>query len=109
MSTLHQSTNFKKIDDIDAITQMTIFGYVRQQSVSLNLMMNIPDLIIFIIMHYFYDIEHFTVCSVDLELDEDTNIITNTEHGVHTAYGNIDISIYNNSIYKWTFKIIRNK
>ena len=102
--------NFEKIEKVDDDVKILVFGFIRQQMVLLDLdHITIPDLIIFIIMHYFFNPECFTILSPHLSLDKDTNTLKNNEVGVHTAYGSIDIDGKSERLYQWTFKILMNE
>ena len=100
------SFDLAEIKQIDTNIVFIVFGYVREQQENHSVYC-IPDLISFIILHYFYECpEYFNVYPSEIEEDRATNTILNKSKGDHCAYGNVDIKSSDIAmIYEWTFKL----
>ena len=88
-----------------------VFGFVREsQNIfpSNNAYFNIPTLISYVILYYYYMAEFFTEHGDDIELNEDSDTMTLVSgDSAQTAFGNILINCKSDIIYEWTMKIER--
>ena len=65
----------------------------------------VPSVILHLCMIYYMTTEHF-ILHDSISLNDEKTIIKATKQGFKTIYGNIKISNYYPTIYKWCFKII---
>ena len=98
------------VKNIDQVTKDIVFGYIRQCEINLlpnnNTFFNISSLIKFICIIYYWRQEYFTSHGSCSKLNDEKDIVTNTEYKTNTVYGNININNKISCIYLWTFKII---
>ena len=75
-----------------------------------NLSLNVPDLITFICLFYYYQFEYFTLHGPRIQLNAQNNIATVIDEefdDTHTVYGNIAIDCNEKVICEWKIKILK--
>ena len=113
--------DFNKIKMIDIRTKTLLFGYIHEAHSLLDTNKNIPDLITYICLSYYYIAEFFTKFGDSIEYDIETCTVTNVSSELRspaTAYGNIALTTYGKTmlfkqkltynLYIWKIKVIRN-
>ena len=84
-----------------------VFGYIRQKEAQL-LLRNIPSMIAYLCLQFYFHGEYFEKCSDDLEISPDKKTVTKIQNGLtwnNLAYGKVWINSISNCIAKWKFKI----
>eukprot|EP01084_Bolivina_argentea_P231709 390670_1 len=104
---------FSTTDQIstDQISTNLVFGYIRTQFNKLFAKReNIPPIINWICLQYFWEREYFTSHHPGLKLNETNDIVTCnfplSTSRVFTIFGNILIGFDNNTLYEWKIKIL---
>ena len=102
----------KTVNQTDEFSQKVIFDYIRQVE-RINLFCNVPIIIQFICLLYYYIPEFFTKYNESrIKLDDSKKImsyywyIDTTTTSPNTVYGNIQINNNYHSKYIWTIKIL---
>ena len=104
------STVFKKLNTIDTRIKDSVFGYVRSMESKLCLD-NIPALISYITLNYYYHNEYFAKFGKQVKLSNNNMTVTKFEqlkkrqYFSNTTYGNIWIDSNIPQIATWTLKM----
>ena len=108
MSTL----NFDKLKHIEQSQKDIVYGYIHEVQLLLpndDSFYNIPSLVIFTCLAYYYPDEYFTKYNENIEINDKKDTICSSDDDVTgtTAYGNIDIIGTKYFQYEWEFEIIK--
>ena len=103
----------EKLKLVDSRTKHLVFGFIRiAQSKLLNenkikIFLNIPPLISYICLLYYFIGDYFDVLGDSIELSKDKTVITKTESSgwSNSNYGKICIDSQSNAIFKWYLKL----
>ena len=100
--------SFSQLKNAPDHTKHLIFGYVRQCETEQS--MNVPVMISYLIIMYYWIQEQFTVHGDNIKLDKTKKIATRftiKRNQYNTVYGNhvIDTNDESVSCYKWTFQV----
>ena len=98
----------KQVKSIKKETQFTVFGYVRQNENKMALFCNIPSMICYLCLSYYYHGEYFEKAGDDLQISNDKMTITKVSNKVNwlnTAYGKTWIDSNIDQIAEWKFKM----
>ena len=110
--------NSKWMESLPLESRDCVSGYIKSAQILLptdNAYYNIPSLVAYLVLYYFYIAEYFTAKGTDIELEDDGSIAVRSKNGTslaQTVYGNILINCdktadYNYcSIYKWKLQIV---
>ena len=99
------SFDYRKLNSIDNRTKDSVFGYIRLMERELSFD-NIPDLISFLILLYYYHNEYFAKYGEQVKVSNDNMIITNLiQYPRCTVYGNTWIDTNIPQIAIWKLKI----
>ena len=103
--------DFEIIKSIPQSIKDIIFGYLRNNQQILfksknNPYYNIPQLVAFIILSFYQNVEYFSEHGQSIKLNKKTNTISHEGKEYGTAYGNININGEINALYIWTIKIL---
>ena len=101
------STIFQKLNSIDNKIKYSVFGYIRwwQTQKSLD---NIPALISYLVLNYYYHNEYFAKCGTRVKLSNNNMTVAKYEtvgDGYNTTYGNTWIDSNIPQIAKWRLKL----
>ena len=86
------------------------FGYTRQSEKEYDIP-NLPKVVIYLVLGYFFHGEYFEKCGDDLQISDDKMTVKRTtlprrlRRFWNTAYGKLWIPLDSNKVTKWTFKI----
>ena len=98
----------KKLKQIDNRFKYAVFGYVRSMEPQLS-HYNVPVLISYICLSYYYHNEYFAKKGDNVELSNNNMTVNKLNVGWNnTTYGNIWIESDIDQIAKWTFKLSSN-
>eukprot|EP01084_Bolivina_argentea_P088147 159148_1 len=99
--------NYDKLKNIDNETKYLVFGFLRISSDLLEL--NMPDLITFTCLSFYYISEYFAKAGTNVEISCNETKIEKicSGHWGNISYGNIKITSHSKGIYKWYLKIIK--
>eukprot|EP01084_Bolivina_argentea_P037159 68702_1 len=100
------ATTLKQLKQINDHTKRSVFGYVREIQEKLSLP-NIPILISYLCLSYYYHNEYFSKSGHQIEISNDKmsiKKITGDCNYKNTTYCNTWIQSTSNKIAKWTFK-----
>ena len=97
-----------QVKKADNRIKLIIFGYSRRSATELSI--QIPQMIQYLFILYYWIQEKFTDYGDYLKLDDSSNIVTNiskniTEYDWNTIYGNHVINVDDTSISEYTWKI----
>ena len=114
-SSLRKSLRFafnKAKNEIPSSFKSLVNGYIRDQQNKLLLGQNIPSVIMYICILYYYDGEYFTQSNEDLSISKDKRTVTKIKNNLYRpwknrAIGNIWVGSMSNKIVKWKFIINR--
>ena len=106
-------TSFQKLlKMVDYRSKDCVFGYIRQ-SCDKSKATQIPMMIQYCCLKYYFVYEYFTKGGVNLKFSDDKQSVTSIAENrwtfkCHAAFGNIIIDTSNKCIikYKWTIKIL---
>ena len=99
---------FKQLKSIKKDTRFTVFGYVRQNENKLSLYCNIPSMISYLCLSYYYHGEYFEKAGHDIQISNDKMTVTKVTQECNwdnAAYGKTWIDSSIDQIVKWKFKI----
>eukprot|EP01084_Bolivina_argentea_P037160 68703_1 len=100
------ATTLKQLKQINDHTKRSVFGYVREIQEKLSLP-NIPILISYLCLSYYYHNEYFTKSCDEIEISNDRMSIKKIKGDLsyaNTTYCNTWIQSTSNKIAKWTLK-----
>eukprot|EP01084_Bolivina_argentea_P107699 192546_1 len=99
--------DYDKLKNIENETKYLVFGFLRISSDLLDL--NMPDLIIFTCLSFYYISEYFAKPGTNIEISCDGAKITKicSGHWENVTYGNKEITSRSKGIYKWYLKMIK--
>ena len=112
-----------KLNEIDQRSKLIVYGFLRNMYQKTSptkhkLHNNVPELVYYICICYYYIPEYFTKHGSNLHLNTEQNLVVysstihddnNYKNDMNTVYGNIEISYDSNSDineYIWIFEII---
>ena len=98
----------KRLKSIKQDTKLTVFGYVRQNENKLSLFCNVPAMVSYLCLSYFFHGEYFEQAGDDIQISNDKMTITkisNTNDWYNTSYGKKWIDSAIPQIVEWKFKI----
>ena len=101
----------KHLKSIKQDIRFTVFGYVRQNEDKLTLFCNVPSMICYLCLSYYYHGECFEKAGDDLKISNDKTTVEKVANGMfdvnfrNTSYGKTWIDSSINQIVEWKFKI----
>ena len=100
---------WKQLKSIEQETQLTVFGYIRQNQNKLSLFCNVPDGISYLCLSYYYfHGEYFEKAGNDIQISNDemtvAKVVDHTDWN-NTSYGKRWIDSAIPQIIEWKFKI----
>eukprot|EP01084_Bolivina_argentea_P037165 68717_1 len=112
------SHSLNHLKSINTDIKYTVFGYIRECETKLCLHTNIPIMVSYICLSYYFHGEYFDKCSNDIVISNSTNTITkkeghNSNNSINnivsawcnTTYGKLWIESDIDQIAKWTLKL----
>ena len=103
------STLLKQLKSIKQDTKLTVFGYVRQNENNLSLFCNVPSMISYLCLSYYFHGEYFEKGGDDIQISDDKMTITKKtstqKNWNNTSYGKTWIDSSIPQIVEWKFKI----
>ena len=106
MDSLLPTVNLDEVDK-DLITKHLVYGYIH----GMQKILNIPDIIIFICLCFYYQREYFSIIDDMVEiqdiLENKRKIIKKQSGWNSTAFGFVQIDSLSNHIYEWEIKLIK--
>ena len=104
------NVNFDRIKDIEQTQKDIVYGFIRGAQQLLpneeNSYYNIPSLVIFTCLAYYYNTEYFSKYGEAIELNDEKDTISNETWSGYTAYGQIDIFDGECAKFEWEFYVI---
>ena len=106
------SFNFEHIKTMNQTSKCIVFGYIHESqaiSPSNNPYFNIPPLVSYWCLLYYYQREYFQTHSKEITLNESKDIATVIENplfGNKMIFGITTLDMYSKYMYIWQFKII---
>ena len=104
------TTLLKKLKLIKQEIKLTVFGYVRQNEDELSLFCNIPSMISYLCLSYYFHGECFEKAGDDIKISKDKTTVTKVNKKTNyfnTSYGKTWIDTQIPQIVEWKFKIIK--
>ena len=102
---------WKQLKDMDTRWKFIVFGYIRQKENELSLY-NVPSMISYLCLKFYFHGEYFTKCTGNLKISNDKMSVNAFKNLVgyldQVVYGNLWIDSLSNCIARWTFKINKN-
>ena len=100
------AVNIRSLKKIGQRTQDTVFGYITKTEKDLSLQ-NIPDLVGFVCLAYYYLWEYFYKFGAHADTDDERTTLTNThsQYKYATGYGAIRIKSIEPTVHSWKFRI----
>ena len=98
----------KQMKCIKQDIKFTVFGYIRQNENNLSLFCNVPSMISYLCLSYYFHGEYFEKVANDVNVSNDKMTITkisNTNNWKNTSYGKTWIDSIIPQIVEWKFKI----
>ena len=102
------SSSLKQLKLIKQDTKFIVVGYVRQNENKLSLFCNVPSMIPYLCLLYYFHGEYFEKVGDDINISKDKRTITKVVESLkfkNTSYGQIWIDPKVPQIAKWKFMI----
>ena len=102
------SSFLKQLKSIRPDIKFTVFGYVRQSENELSLFCNVPSMISYLCLSYYFHGDYFEKAGDDIQISNDKTTITKISekyNWFNTSYGKTWIESSIPQIVEWKFKI----
>ena len=109
---MEERLDLKWLNSVLQTDKDCVFGYIRRSQrllpITKNAYFNIPSLVCYIILQYYYMAEYFTKHGECMRINDDGDTVTQLYGDIDsTAYGNMWISCDKDIIYEWKVEILR--
>ena len=98
----------KRVKSIKQDTKFTVSGYIRQNEKKLSLFCNVPDMISYLCLLYYFHGEYFEKTGDDIRISKNKMRVTkivNNNNFRNTSYGKTWIESTVQQMVQWKFKI----